>query len=250
MHALTGTVHTMPQTKEEIRLKKKQWKEKNKDKLREQRRQYYLNVEIEKRKLPHVREKKKQSDKKYNLNNKEKRRAYKLQEHVRVRRHRKNMTEEQINFYRKKGRIRMQKQLEDPRFRVQENLRHLLRYTLKSKTTVKSQRTYQYLGCDLQYFVSTYWPEKIKAWNDMYPNHPLSVETAVIDHIKPRAKHDDTEMHACNHYTNLQPLPPSVNADKSDKWGPTDEIHWREHIIFNETSREPYLPASMRFGLD
>ena len=64
-----------------------------------------------------------------------------------------------------------------------------------------------------------------------------------IDHIKPIAEFDDSEeaKKQMNHFTNLQPLPPDVNMEKSAKWNEADEQFWRAYIIGNAFFYDIYL---------
>jgi len=56
-----------------------------------------------------------------------------------------------------------------------------------------------------------------------------------LDHIRPIAEFKRCDVAAdwalAHHFTNLQPLLPSDNAFKSDKWDSECEDYWRTHII-------------------
>tara|TARA_B100001540_G_scaffold247509_1_gene222930 strand:+ start:2196 stop:2861 length:666 start_codon:yes stop_codon:yes gene_type:complete len=136
---------------------------------------------------------------------------------------------------------------EDSSHRLKHNLRSSLHKALKKQNGKKSQKTHEYLGCTLEWFVTEWWPSKIRAWNEMYPDQQMALESGDIqmDHIKPCRAFEDNEMHECFHYTNLQPLPKAVNSLKSDTWGWEDECHWRCNILYNERYIDPYLPVEV-----
>lgn len=167
----------------------------------------------------------------YQQQNKDRLREYRQQNKDRLREYKTQYT-----------RTRMQ---EDQRFKLTKNLRSSLWICLNRKVLKKHMRTHQYLGCSLYWFVTEYWPSKIKAWNAMYPEHTLTANDIEMDHIKPLAKHDDDQMTEAWHYTNLQPLSKHINGLKSDIWSWDDECHWRCNILFNESYIDPYLPVDM-----
>ena len=102
----------------------------------------------------------------------------------------------------------------------------------------------------MEFFTKEYWPSKIRAWNQMYPEHKLDLESndIDIDHIKPVRAFEENEMHECFDFRNLQPLPKAVNNLKRDTWCFRDECHWRCNIISNDQHINPYLPVEMDKG--
>lgn len=131
------------------------------------------------------------------------------------------------------------------KFKITTSIRGLVHHALRRKNMKKSQRTHDYLGCSLEFFVTKWWPLKIQAWNSKYPSMQLDAKSCCIDHVKPVAAFAENEMHECNHYTNLQPLPKDINKQKSNIWSTTDESHWRSHILNNEQNPQPYLPIGL-----
>lgn len=127
------------------------------------------------------------------------------------------------------------------------SIRRSLHYALKKKTSTETPRTLKYLGCCVMWWKTEYWPSKIAAWNHMYPEHKLDLESndIVIDLVKPMRAFEANEMHECWHYTNLQPLPKAISRLKRDTWSSRDEFNWRWKVIFNDKYTDPYLPVEM-----
>ena len=139
------------------------------------------------------------------------------------------------------------KRASDPKFKLQGNIRTSLRDALKRTGSTKKNHTHTYLDCSLNWFVTVWWPSKIQAWNDAYPEHKLDLDSGGIqmDHIKPVRAFEANELHECWHYTNLQPLPAAINLRKSDTWSEADESFWRSNIFHNDEFTAPYLPVDM-----
>lgn len=87
---------------------------------------------------------------------------------------------------------------------------------------------------------------KMFAWNASHPDCPISKSNVTLDHIKPKCMfmHID-DMPQCNHFTNLQPLPRTVNEQKANVWNFSDEAYWRAHIFNNPNYKEVYLPRGL-----
>lgn len=87
---------------------------------------------------------------------------------------------------------------------------------------------------------------KMFAWNASHPECPITKSNCTLDHIRPKSMfmHID-EMPDCNHFTNLQPLPRSVNEQKGNLWGYSDEAYWRAHVFKNPAYKEVYLPRGL-----
>lgn len=129
--------------------------------------------------------------------------------------------------------------------KITKKVRQRLYNFLKQKSFKKEAPTIEYLGCTWQEF-EQYWKGKINAWNVIHPQNTISIETAEIDHIRPISLFDVDALYWGNHFTNMQPLPSSVNQIKNAKWDDIDDKFWFEHIIFNPTYIAPYLPIQMR----
>jgi hypothetical protein len=68
-----------------------------------------------------------------------------------------------------------------------------------------------------------------------------------IDHIKPVSvfnMDDAKDFASCCHYTDLQPLLSTQNAEKSNKWSKVDEVFWSSNIRNKAEYLEIYLPSS------
>lgn len=130
-----------------------------------------------------------------------------------------------------------------------DKITHRIRQRLYNLTKVKSfkkeRHTEEYLGCTWEEF-ETYWHVKIDAWNTIYPDKPITVENAAIDHIRPICLFDQDALALGNHYTNMQPLPAYTNLQKNAKWDKEDDDFWFQQIIFNPTYLAPYIPLRMR----
>ena len=87
---------------------------------------------------------------------------------------------------------------------------------------------------------------KMFAWNASHPECPITKANVTLDHTRPKAMfmHVD-DLPDCNHYTNLQPLPRTVNEQKAALWSYSDEAYWREHIFKNSRYKEVYLPRGL-----
>jgi len=79
---------------------------------------------------------------------------------------------------------------------------------------------------------------KMDLYNSKNPgNVQMTFENIQIDHIKPAKAFGDE----INHYTNLQPLLPEMNAFKKAKWSQQDEVFWRENIRNNTDYTDIYM---------
>lgn len=173
---------------------KKQYRIKNKNKLSEKDKNYYLinKYSIKKRmKLNYENSKdsKIEYQKKYASLNKEKISEYKI-EYQRNRR--KN----------------------DPVFKLKYSISRSIRNSLKVKKFTKSKKTVEILGCDIEFF-KIYMEQKFT--NEM--NWDNYGKVWDIDHIIPLATAiTEEDVIKLNHYTNLQPLDSHINRNiKRDK---------------------------------
>ena len=92
--------------------------------------------------------------------------------------------------------------------------------------------------CGVETFqeLKTHLQLKMDHHNSLWPLNQISFDNFALDHIRPIAvfKRDDAADWAlAHHFTNLQPLLPSDNKFKSDKWDSECEKYWRAHIIHN-----------------
>ena len=91
--------------------------------------------------------------------------------------------------------------------------------------------TIEYLGCDNNFFLDFFQSKMIDG---------MTLENIHMDHIKPISKfnlEDHDEFLKCCHYTNLQPLLPTDNMNKFNKWTDDDEIFWNENIIYKNYTK-------------
>ena len=143
----------MPRTQKQLESRKK-WKDANREKVRAQDREYSKKWRLANR------EKARAQAREYNKKNKDKvvKRTKEWREANRPK----------IRQY--KSANHKKRSQEDPNYRLKHNLRGSLHQALRKQNGKKSQKTHEYLGCTLEWFVTEWWPSKIKAWNEMYPD--------------------------------------------------------------------------------
>lgn len=166
---------------EKVKNINKEWREKNREKSKE-----YSKIYREKN-IENIREYGKKY-RKNNLNN----------ERARQKEYRKNNLSKLNENRRKRCRS-------DSRYRLTNNLRCRLWTAIKKYRTKKSARTFDLIGCDIDFFIRYIESKFTKGM--MWCNY--GDNGWHIDHIKPCASFDlcDPEQQkACFHYTNLQPL--------------------------------------------
>ena len=103
-----------------------------------------------------------------------------------------------------------------PMFRLKENLRGLIRNSIKRRGFIKSNKTENILGIGLVEFLE-YLESKFESWMnwDNYGKYNGEFNYGWdIDHIIPTstAKNEEDVLRL-NHYTNLQPLCSKINRD-------------------------------------
>jgi hypothetical protein len=150
---------------------------KNREKLLSRRKEYYIKNK----------EKLLSRYKEYNIKNKEKLLSYN-------------------NEYKRN------RKLNDPIFKLLQNVRVRLHEYLKIKSIVKSKRTFDIVGCsppELKLFLEKKFQNNM-SWDNYGEWH--------IDHIVPLSSaKTEEELYKLCHYTNLQPLWAKDNLRKSNK---------------------------------
>jgi len=113
---------------------------------------------------------------------------------------------------------------------------------LKRVGAVKDMKTIEYIGLDSFDCFVKYIEKKMDAYNISNPGSvKMTFENIHIDHIKP-AREFAREL---NHYTNLQPLLPSINQIKKAKWSKVDDKFWHDNIRDNNSYTEIYTVDEM-----
>jgi len=109
-----------------------------------------------------------------------------------------------------------------------------IRRCFQYSTLNKKNKSIEYLGCSIEYFVK-YFQDKIDLFNiDKKDQDKMTIYNIHIDHIKPISKFyldEEDEFLKCCNYKNLQPLLIKDNLEKNSKWTITDEIYWNLKII-------------------
>ena len=172
--------------KEKIKQRGRDYREKNKDKLKERRKKYHeANKETENKKSSE-----------YYAKNKEK-------------------ISLQSKHYRNKNRDRRKKYIReytydksqnDTLFKLKENIKCLIRNSVKYKGFSKNTKTANILGCDY---------EEFKNYLEDNPyGFTIEDEGLDLDHIIPVSTAEtEEEIHELNHYTNFQLLPSEYNRN-------------------------------------
>ena len=176
-------IYTIEEKKELKRLYDIKYKEKNKEKIKEQNRQYrLLNKELLK----------------LNDEDKEKKRLYSRQYRI----NNPNKHKEYIN-----NRIK-----NDVQFKLSINIRNLIRNSIYRQKINKNSKTEEILGCSFEEF-KQHLESQFEPWMtwDNYGNPKDGIfelnKTWDIDHIKPVSSGlTENEVIELNHYTNLKPL--------------------------------------------
>jgi hypothetical protein len=178
---------------------RKKWRENNKEKEKEKQKQYRENnkdkiIESQKK----WQENNKEYTKKYYQDNKEKIKQYRIINKIDIRK--------------KDNKRRYNKRNSDPIYKLKEILRSRMRHAFKNKKYIKSKKTLDILGCDLEIIKAHLEKQFTKgmSWENQGEWH--------VDHIIPCASaKNEEELIKLFHYTNLQPLWAADNLSKSDK---------------------------------
>lgn len=100
----------------------------------------------------------------------------------------------------------------DPIYKMREQIRVLIRNSIRKKGYRKGSRTYEILGCDYD----TFMVHLLATFKENY-GYDWNGEPYHIDHIKPIASaRSEDEVVALCHYSNLQMLKPEDNMSKGD----------------------------------
>ena len=215
--------------KEQIKEQQKKWEHDNKENVIEKKKQYYKANK----------EKIKKYQKKYNVENKERikirSKEYYLKSKERIVKYRENnrenirrkanikykaeyasRTKEQRERTNKNSReyIKRKRDNNDV-FRLETNIRRMMRKSFKKKGWKKTSRTQEILGCDFKTLYS-----HLKSIFEKKYKIPLeeAAEPLHIDHIIPLSTAQSKEdLLKLNHYSNLQYLYASHNLSKNNK---------------------------------
>lgn len=220
-------LHT--QCKSCISENKKQYREKNKEKLKE----YYKKWKIENKEAC------KEYDKKYREENLEKLKEYNEnynkeyidkngvnrhskywednKDKIRTRRQKNKDNENKLRNER-----RNKKRESNPLFILEENIKSSIGRSFRRSGYTKKSRTYEILGCTFEEF-KIYLESKFESWMDWDNRGLYNGELNYgwdIDHITPLSSAtSEEEIIKLNHHTNLQPLCSHVNRDiKKDNY--------------------------------
>ena len=104
----------------------------------------------------------------------------------------------------------------------------------------KTERTHKLLGCSAAEFCA-FLARKIDAWNETFEEQ-IDFANMACDHIKPLSS--GGELAELMHYTNIQPLPRTLNLFKSNKWSAHDDAEWRTDVLHNSTRTAVFWPRA------
>jgi len=178
--------------KEKINKRNQKWRENNKDKVKNQHFEYYNNNKS------NIKKKRKEW---YELNKEKIKNYYKK--------------------YRKNNKIKIRKYFsnrlkKDYLFKLKNNLRSYIRFSLKRNGFIKNSKTLNILGCTYKEFI-IYIESKFESWMswDNYGKYNGELNYGWdIDHIIPLSNgKTEEEIYVLNHFTNLQPLCSKINRD-------------------------------------
>ena len=198
--------------KDEVRAKSKLYRQEHKDEIRERDKRYaeaHREQIAERRKkwVAEHAERIAEYQKKYQIENaeaiSERRKEY-------SKKNRKKIT----SYYLNKREV-------DPLFKLNTQIRGLIRISLKKKGYSKDTHTYEILGCDYE----TLWQHLKQTWLDNY-GEEWNGEDYHIDHIIPLATaRTEQEVKDLCFYKNLQLLKPRDNLvkNKSLDWRPNNK---------------------------
>jgi hypothetical protein len=215
----------MALSKEEIKIRRKQYRINNQEKIKEQHSQDYLKrKEIVKEKAKQYyynnKEKVLKNVKEYTNKNKDFKKQYNKE--YREKNLEKFKLRDKEYYYLNKDKFRVKRtnywknrRHTDIQHKIRKDISTRMSLALRKNKTIKSFKTLELLGCNLETLIkhleSLFKPGM--NWNNhgLYGWH--------IDHIKPCASFnllEEVQQKQCFHYTNLQPLWAEENIIKSD----------------------------------
>jgi len=128
------------------------------------------------------------------------------------------------------NKLHAEKRKTDINFKLKQNVSRRIREVLTNFSLIKSERTIEYVGCNLQdlrvHLESTF--KEGMTWENYGEWH--------IDHIIPCSSWnlaDKKELKMCFHYSNLQALWASENIHKKDNYKEEEKIKYIQNFIFN-----------------
>lgn len=198
---------TNEEKKEKKRLYDIEYRKKNKDKLKEQKKQW---VELNQDKIKISREKhkeiKKITDKKYAEKNKDK--VNKIKKEWAIA-NREKVKQAKLKYEKKRLAI-------DPLYKLKHNITSGIRQSFKRNGFTKKSRTYQILGCSFEE-LKQHLENQFEPWMT-WDNYGLYDGTANygwdIDHIIPSSSAiTEEDVIKLNHHSNLKPLCSYYNRD-------------------------------------
>lgn len=242
-----------PLYKEKKSNYKKEWRKKNKERLREKKKEYRKNnramlAKMEKDWYEKNKERVAQRGKSYREKNKEKIRErtkeYRRKNKDKFKKRSKEYYEKNKEAckrnnkeWAKNNRERMNKRARDrrandPRVRIKHILKTRIGSTLKRRGAKKNKRSMEYYNCSVEYFYN--YIESLFTDGMNWDNQGKRADDGrgwELDHRRPCASFDfnnEEEIYMCFHWTNYQPLWAADNNEKSDKYDiNTFEYEWR-----------------------
>ena len=209
-------------------LKTKEWREKNKKRIKEYQKEWLNNnKELMKQISRNYRlnnlEKIKKKELEYRKNNpqkiKETKRKSKEKHKEKIKQYMEKYRKENAKKIKKQANKYYKEKLEnDNLFRLKLNMRNLIRYAFESKGYTKETKTEQILGCDFK----TFYNHLLETYKNNYGYEWDGIEKVHIDHIKPLKNcHTYDEIYKANYWENLQLLKAKDNLKKGAKldWG-------------------------------
>lgn len=204
-------------TREEKNAYQKQWRLKNKDKLKEINKRYR---ESHKEQAKEIHKKWRENNREYI--NKKAREKYKKNPlmykniHNKYRKTHIEQEKERHHNYKINNRDKCsayeRKRREEPLYRLRTNIRVLIKGSFKRKSHKANTKTEQILGCSIEDFIS--YIQRLFKDGMTLENHGLWH----LDHIIPiSSAKTEEEIIKLNHYTNFQPLWAEENLKKSNK---------------------------------
>ena len=140
-----------------------------------------------------------------------------------------------------------------PELAAAQKMRDQCGRVMRKMRETKNDSSTTMLGCTVREFREA-MEVKMAWWNARYQPQ-MSWSSLHLDHIKPvhtlrararrsaRQRHQD--IYSITHYTNIQPLPPTVNLLKKSTWNGQDDVEWNARVCGKREFAEIFLPASV-----